>query len=332
MNANRYGSMMLAAALGCCSADWAAAQSSAHYALPLSTFNAGVGAMASTNFHLSSSLGGPFFSGPDASTNFDITPGLFGPDAVTGSPPSLVGALSRKVHGAAGTFDLPLGLVATNPTTEPRQGPTQTIVLTFNKAITAATATIAEGTAIVATPTFSGNNVIIGLTGVTDRQYVTVSLTNVASADGGTGGSGSVRLGFLLGDVSQNRVVSLSDLAQVNAQLAQLVTAANFLKTSTPAERCPSPTRRSPTRVSPRRFLHPSAARNGVVCVVAPRYPMRRADAACATSGWGWVCGVTRGCDCGRCFRHTISLTVTYVGRCRSYNNRVQCKGFSSTE
>ena len=65
---------------------------------------------------------------------------------------------------------------------------------------------------------------------MTDRQYVTIALTNVASTDGSTGGNGSVRVGFLLGDVSQNRVVSLTDLGLVNAQLAQPVTAANFLK------------------------------------------------------------------------------------------------------
>jgi hypothetical protein len=39
-----------------------------------------------------------------------------------------------------------------------------------------------------------------------------------------------VRLGFLLGDASQNRVVTVSDLAQVNGQIAQSVTPANFLK------------------------------------------------------------------------------------------------------
>ena len=139
-------------------------------------------------------------------------------------------AVSRKVHGGAGTFDLPLSLVATNPTTEPRQGPAQMIVFTFNKAITGAAATITEGTATAGAPTFSGNDVIVGLTGVTDRQYVTISLTNVASSDGGTGGSGSVRIGFLVGDVNQNRVVTLADLALVNAQLAQVVTAANYLK------------------------------------------------------------------------------------------------------
>jgi hypothetical protein len=146
-------------------------------------------------------------------------------------PPVFAGAVSRKVHGGAGTFDLPLSLVSvTNPTTEPRLGPVQTIVLTFNKAITAATATITEGTATAAAPTFSGNDVIVGLTGVTNKQYVTVALTNVASSDGGSGGSGSVRIGFLAGDVNQSRVVTVADVVLVNAQITHPVTAANYLK------------------------------------------------------------------------------------------------------
>jgi hypothetical protein len=162
--------------------------------------------------------------------------GLAGPGylAVAGAsappPPVLASAVSRKVHGSAGTFDLPLSTVPTNPTTEPRQGPAQMIVFTFDKAISAATATITEGTASAATPTFSGNSVSVGLTGVSDRQYVTIALTNVASTDGGTGGSAGVRAGFLVGDVNQNRVVSVADLGLINAQLAQPVTAANFLK------------------------------------------------------------------------------------------------------
>jgi hypothetical protein len=219
-----------AAVLAYCLPQWADAQSSANFALPISTFNAGIGDTSSANFHLSSSLGDSFFTGPSSSTNFQLTHGLFGAGAVTGSPPTLAGAVSRKVHGSAGTFDLPLALVPTNPTTEPRQGPAQSIVFTFDKAITGATATITEGAATAGAPTFSGNDVVVGLTGVNNQQYVSVSLTNVASSDGGTGGSGSVRVGFLLGDVNQNRVVSLADLGLVNAQLAQPVTAANFLK------------------------------------------------------------------------------------------------------
>jgi hypothetical protein len=145
-------------------------------------------------------------------------------------PATLASAVSRKVHGAAGTFNLPLVLApVTNPTTEPRQGPTQTIVFTFNKAITAAAVAVTEGTATAAAPTFSGNTVSVVLTGVTNAQYVTVALSNVASSDGGTGGTGSVRIGFLAGDVNQNRTVTVADLTLLNAQLAQTVTASNYL-------------------------------------------------------------------------------------------------------
>ena len=146
-----------------------------------------------------------------------------------GLPPVLVSAMSRKAHGGAGTFDLPLSLVSTNPTTEPRQGPTQTIVCTFDKAITGANVTVTEGAATAGAPVFSGNNVIVTLTGVPDQQYVTISLSNVTSSDGGTNGAGSVRIGLLVGDVSGNRVVTVADTGLVNAQLAQPLTGANFL-------------------------------------------------------------------------------------------------------
>ena len=148
---------------------------------------------------------------------------------VPATPPAFLGAVSRKVHGPAGTFDLPLSMVATAPTTEPRQGSTATVVLNFNAAIVSANVAVTAGSATAGALTFSGSDVIVPLTGVIDQQYVTVSLTNVSSA-ANTGGSGSVRIGFLAGDVSQNRVVTVADLGLVNAQLSQPVSAANYLK------------------------------------------------------------------------------------------------------
>ena len=145
------------------------------------------------------------------------------------TPPALQSVVSRKVHGAAGAFDLPLSASPTAPSTEPRIGPTQSLVFTFDKPIQGATVTVTEGTATAAAPTFSGNNVIVGLTGVANQQYVTVSLSNVASSDGGTGGSGAIRVGYLLGDVNQTRAVTVADLALVNAQLTQSVAAADFI-------------------------------------------------------------------------------------------------------
>ncbi len=146
--------------------------------------------------------------------------------------PTLASAGSRRVHGGV-PYDLPLSLVAppsinTNPTTEPRQGPAQALVFTFDRPINAATASVTEGAAAIGVMNFVGNSVTVPLTGVTDRQYVTVSLTNVTGTDGSTGGVGSARVGFLAGDVNQNRVITLTDLGLVNAQLAQPVTAANF--------------------------------------------------------------------------------------------------------
>ncbi len=115
-------------------------------------------------------------------------------NGVASGAPTLQTAVSRKVHGAAGTFDLPLSLIPTNPSTEPRAGPAATVVLTFNKALTGATVTVTEGTATAAAPTISGNDVVVDLTGVADQQFVTVTLSNVASTDGFSGGSGSVRI------------------------------------------------------------------------------------------------------------------------------------------
>jgi len=123
-----------------------------------------------------------------------------------------------------------LNTVTTNPTTEPRFGLSQNLVFVFDKPVIAGVATVTEGAAVAGAPSFSGNQMTVPLTGVGNAQYVTVTATNVVAADGGTGGTASIRLGYLAGDVSQNRIVTLSDLGMVNAQVAQTVSATNFLK------------------------------------------------------------------------------------------------------
>jgi len=157
--------------------------------------------------------------------------GAFESESVSAvSPPVLQSAALRRVHGSAGPFDLALSLDQSAPTTDPRQGPTATVVFIFDKQIIGAIAAVTEGTATVALLVLNGNDVEVTLTDIADVQYVAIDLTGVASADGGTGGTGTVRIGFLVGDVTQNRVITVSDLGQVNAQIAQVVTSANFLK------------------------------------------------------------------------------------------------------
>ena len=166
-----------------------------------------------------SNINGP--SVPSAASN-SVTPSA-------STAPTLSSVVSRKVHGGVATYNLPLNAVSTNPTTEPRGG-AHLIVFTFNKPVTAGSALVTEGVATAGLATFSGNEMRVPLTAVNDQQYVTVTVSSVSAADGGTGGSGSIRLGYLLGDVDQNRVVSSADLVLVNAQVAQFVTAANYLK------------------------------------------------------------------------------------------------------
>ncbi len=144
----------------------------------------------------------------------------------------ITGAASRKTHGAAGTFDLPMSLVLTNPSTEPRipgAGNSHTIVITFNHPPVSGSASVTEGPAAAGAPSFSGNDMIVPLTGVPNAQYVTVSVSNVSSSDGFSGGTGSVRAGILLGDANGSRAVTVLDLVHVNAQLAKALTAANFV-------------------------------------------------------------------------------------------------------
>lgn len=154
---------------------------------------------------------------------------VLGCNRSTTSAPTLLSAASRKVHGAAGTFDLPLSLTSANPSVEPRSGPTQIIVLTFDQPIASATVQVIEGIATIGTPTFSGNSVIAPLNAVADQQYVTLSLSGVMAAGGGSAGNALVRTGFLAGDVNQSRVATVADAGAVNTHLSQQVTAANFV-------------------------------------------------------------------------------------------------------
>jgi hypothetical protein len=138
---------------------------------------------------------------------------------------------SRKTHGAVGTFDLALAQTPANPTIEPRSGGgNHSIVFTFDKAVSDGAVAVPAGIAIAGTPAFNGTEMIVPLADVMDAQYVTVEVGSVASADGGTGGTGAVRVGFLAGDVNGSRTVSLSDLLLVNAVLTQAVGPSNYLR------------------------------------------------------------------------------------------------------
>ncbi|MEO5721508.1 MAG: dockerin type I domain-containing protein [Chthoniobacterales bacterium] len=157
----------------------------------------------------------------------DNTPGP-GVCAALPPAPALTGAASRLTHGnGAGTFDIVMPLNGTG--VEPRDaGGNFTAVLTFDRPVQSGNAAVAGGTGNVTSVTYSGNDMLISLTGVTDQQRLTVNATNIVAADGGTLNSASVVMGFLIGDTNQNGSVNSSDVAQTKAQSGQTATAANF--------------------------------------------------------------------------------------------------------
>jgi hypothetical protein len=153
---------------------------------------------------------------------------------VSPTPPSLTAVLSRKTHGAAGTFDLPLDtsqLIGGAVTVESRAiGVGHTIVFQFDGPVTslgAVTAVDRTATPIGnASAQLSGSEVIVTLAGVADNTRVAISLTDLNGL--GAPGSATVALGFLVGDINNSRSVNATDISGIKARSGQAATAANF--------------------------------------------------------------------------------------------------------
>jgi hypothetical protein len=148
--------------------------------------------------------------------------------------PPLTGVASKMTHGSAGTFDIDLPLTGSSGV-ECRSGGANgdyTLVFTFtNKLTTVGNVTVTSGTGSVNGSNIDINdahNCIVNLTGVTNAQVVTVSLTNISDSAGNFSPALAGSMGVLLGDANANGAVSNSDVALVKAQVAAPVTSSNF--------------------------------------------------------------------------------------------------------
>ncbi len=141
------------------------------------------------------------------------------------APPQLLGAVSRRTHGGAAAFDIPL---LAGSTSQPPAGPLPIecrggselkLVVAFDKTLNGVLATVSEGTATVGSTQLVGRELHLTLAGVANAQALTVTLTDVTSVDGGTLPAASVRLGVLLGDVTADRRVTGEDIQRVRRQV-----------------------------------------------------------------------------------------------------------------
>jgi hypothetical protein len=148
-------------------------------------------------------------------------------------PVQLNTVVSRKTHGGAGTFDIDLPLNGSG--IECRNGGasgTYTMVFTFaNTLASVGGASVTRGTGSVASNNIDSNdahNYIVNLTGVTNAQRITVSLSNVADNAGDFSSAISASMGVLLGDVNASGRVDAADVSLVRQQTLQPVTSSNF--------------------------------------------------------------------------------------------------------
>jgi hypothetical protein len=145
-----------------------------------------------------------------------------------GSTLQMTGAVSRKMHGAVGPFDVPLPFSG-EPGVECRSsGGNHALVFGFTNNIVSGSATVTSGTGTAAAPTFSGNTMTVNLSGVADVQKITVTLNNVTDAAGQVLPSTAVSMNVLAGDTNANKQVNATDIGQTKAQSGVAVSAANF--------------------------------------------------------------------------------------------------------
>ena len=147
---------------------------------------------------------------------------------------TLTAVQSRKTHAANGTHDLRID--TTQPiggaiTVDPRAiGSGHTIVFQFSSAaIAPVTVTAVDpqavniGSASIIPPTVA-SEVSVNLAGIPNNSRVTISLR-----DGAGSAYASVSVGFLQGDVNNNRAVDSNDISAVKARSGLSASATNFL-------------------------------------------------------------------------------------------------------
>jgi len=141
--------------------------------------------------------------------------------------PVLTEAASRKSHGPAGPFDAPMSLNGSG--VEPRNSSgDHTVVLKFNTPMQSGNATVPPGEGNVDSVSFSGNDMLVTLSGVADKQRVTITATNLTAVSGRVLSSVSLTVGFLAGDTTGDARVNVTDTGETKSNSGSLTNGNNF--------------------------------------------------------------------------------------------------------
>ena len=143
----------------------------------------------------------------------------------------LQNVVSRKTHGTAGTFDIPMPLAGHAGIELPRHGTAgvHTLIFTLDRAVNVAgTVSVlpsGNGTAALGP---NANQVTISLTGIPNAQHIFVTLNNVQDMTGAVLSNLTSPMDVLLGDVNATGRVDSSDVSLTRQQTLHPVTTSNF--------------------------------------------------------------------------------------------------------
>jgi FtsP/CotA-like multicopper oxidase with cupredoxin domain len=145
------------------------------------------------------------------------------------SPITPTQAVSRKIHGGVGPFDISLPLTGTTGIECRTGGATNDyqLVVTFTSPVTFVNAAVTTGSGSVAGTDGNGTTTAtVNLTGVTTGQTIKVTLSGVNN--GTITNDVVIPMTILIGDTNWNGTVNASDVSQTKTQSGQAVTASNF--------------------------------------------------------------------------------------------------------
>ncbi len=165
-------------------------------------------------------------SGPRPIVNPTPTPGP------TPFPVQLVSAVSRQVHGLAGTFDINLPL-AGPPGIECRRNVPggYTIIYTFSnplQSVSSAVVTSGLGRVHDSSIGVDPHQYVVNLVSIANAQSIVVTLNFVQDSLGHTSSAINASMSLLIGDVGGNGNVGSGDVSAVNGQVGHPVTISNF--------------------------------------------------------------------------------------------------------
>ena len=152
-------------------------------------------------------------------------------------PVQAVSAVSRKLHGAAGTFDLtlPINLQFNSSagiesrvagSTPAGAGTDHQIIMNFSTPVTFSSVAVTSGVATVNASSNNSTTVTLNLSGVSNAQKTTITL--LGATDGNNTNDVAVQMGFLIGDVNASGLVDSGDVFLVRQQTSQTANASNF--------------------------------------------------------------------------------------------------------